>query len=76
MATTSEDVQPDDIQVEGGGRVDFLTRAEELAIFDKVAHERLGMSGNEFLQRLDAGEFDGDERWEIAYVHMLLPLAQ
>ena len=35
-----------------------LTREEARALFDARAREWMGMSGEEFLRRLDAGEFD------------------
>lgn len=34
-----------------------LTREETLEHFDAQARKRLGMSGEEFVRRLDAGEF-------------------
>lgn len=36
-----------------------LTREEGRAFFDREARRMLGISGDEFLRRLDAGEFDG-----------------
>ena len=35
-----------------------LSPEEEWAHFDAVARKRLGMTGEEFLRRLDAGEFN------------------
>ncbi len=52
-----------------------LTPEEARAIFEKVANEYLGISGQEFIRRWDAGEFDGDERYEVQRVSFLLPLA-
>ena len=40
------------------GAVRHLDAEEWRAFFDANARNRLGMSGEEFLRRLDAGEFD------------------
>jgi hypothetical protein len=37
----------------------WTTAAEDAAYFDEQSRKRLHMSGNEFLRRLDAGEWDG-----------------
>jgi hypothetical protein len=42
---------------EHGVEVIELTEAEGRALFDKRAREALGISGEEFLRRLDAGEY-------------------
>jgi hypothetical protein len=46
------------VDSEASPRIEVLTPAEERADFDATARTRLGMSGEEFLRRLDAGEFD------------------
>ena len=38
--------------------VQFATPEESRAHFDAMARELLGISGTEFLRRLDAGEYD------------------
>lgn len=38
--------------------VKVLTREEARAYFDAEARRMMGMSGEEFLRRLDSGEFD------------------
>lgn len=48
-------IQPPPRNIEG---VKELTAAEARTHFDAQARRRLGMSGEEFLRRLDAGEFD------------------
>lgn len=54
-----------------------LTPEEGRAIFDEAARRRLGMSGDEFIRRWEAGEFDeGPERLDVMHVAMLLPLVQ
>lgn len=36
----------------------YLSRQETIDFFDEQARARLGMSGEEFLRRLDAGEYN------------------
>ena len=54
-----------------------MTAEEGREMFDQVARRRLGMSGDEFIRRWDAGEFDGEpERLDVMDVAMLLPLVR
>ena len=46
---------PDPNELDAGRE---LTRAEARAIFDAQARKLLGISGEEFLRRWDAGEYD------------------
>jgi hypothetical protein len=39
-------------------QIQWLTDEEARAIFDEEARKVMGMSGEEFLRRYDAGEFD------------------
>jgi hypothetical protein len=50
-----------------------LTPEEARAYFDAQARRLLGMSGEDFLRRLDAGDFDDlvDEPGPIGYLEML-----
>lgn len=52
-----------------------LTRAEALAFFDAPVDAFLGISGEEFLRRLDAGEYadipDDAEHADIMYLATL-----
>lgn len=51
---------------------DLLEDAREL--FDEATQEHLGMSGEEFLRRWDAGEFaDDPDRPEVIEVAVLIP---
>lgn len=53
-----------------------LDEAESTAMFDRVAHREMGMSGEEFLRRWDAGEWDGvdlDSVDGLVDVWMMLP---
>ncbi len=53
------------------------TAAEGRAIFDEAARCHLGMSGDEFLRRWDAGEFaDDPDRPEVIDVAMMIPLVR
>lgn len=49
-----------------------LTREEGRALFDRHARELLGISGEEFLRRYDAGEFDECAE-EVVELRMLIP---
>jgi hypothetical protein len=59
--------------------VRFLSREEARELFDARARELMGMSGEEFLQRYDAGEFDEieDTPEDPGIIHLLMirPLA-
>ena len=59
------------------GQVHYLTPEEGRALFDRQAHRYLKMSGDEFIRRWDAGEFDDNpDRPEVMRVAMLLPLGR
>ncbi len=57
-----------------------LTPAEGRAFFDAKCRRELGMSGEEFLRRYDAGEFDGIDEDEfgrkVIRVEMSIPFAR
>ncbi len=59
--------------------VDVLSPEDGLAHFDRRARELLGMSGDEFLRRWDAGEFrappDAPEDRKLNRLVMLIPFA-
>jgi hypothetical protein len=59
--------------------VHFMTPEEALAFFDRKARETLGISGDEFLRRWDAGEYqpvpDTREGQKIGRLVMLFPCA-
>jgi hypothetical protein len=54
MALPHESVDHEESVADG---IIFLGGAESRAYFDTTARELLGMSGEEFLRRLDAGEW-------------------
>ncbi len=54
-----------------------LSYEQGTALLDAEARRRLGMSGDEFLRRWDAGEFtDLDSRPGLVAVWLLLPFAR
>jgi hypothetical protein len=58
----------------------FVTPEEGRAMFDAACRRELGMSGEEFLRRYDAGEFDGIEEDEfgrrVVELEMVIPFAK
>ena len=58
----------------------WLDADEARALFDKTARETVGMSGEEFLRRLDAGEWrdviDDDEYRNHLYLAMMRSFAE
>ena len=57
----------DDIQVME------LSREEGIKMFDRQARERLGMSGEEFLQKWEAGEIEDPDRNDVMMLVMMIP---
>ncbi|MGE0539327.1 MAG: hypothetical protein AB7R89_04030 [Dehalococcoidia bacterium] len=61
-------VQPDDESIE------MLDRREWLTLVDRAARRALGISGDEFISRWEAGEYsDPDRDPEVMRIVMLLP---
>jgi hypothetical protein len=56
MMVSLRNPQPDDDEATLPPLV-WLTPEESRRQFDELARDRVGMSGEEFLRRLDAGEF-------------------
>jgi hypothetical protein len=60
--------------------IDWLDAAEGRAFFDQQAHAQLGISGDEFLRRWDAGELaaqiDTPEWPAIRRLAALIPFAR
>lgn len=60
-----------------GGHVRYLTDDEARAVFDETARYYMGISGEEFLRRWDAGEWQDDpDHYPIMAVAFLMPLVQ
>ena len=58
-----------------GPEVEYVTREEGIAILDRQARKRLGMSGEEFVRRFQAGEIEDTDRSDVILVAMLIPFA-
>jgi hypothetical protein len=52
------------------------TQEEGRAMLDRAAQEVLGISGEEFLVRWDAGEYEDSDDPAITRVAMLIPFAR
>lgn len=74
MTTARERHDPQDEQP---GEVRELTSAESWALFDDAARHYLGISGEEFLRRWDAGAYAGPaEDTRVTTVAMLMPFVR
>lgn len=74
MRSNDKPITDEDITVPG---VHILTREEAWQIFDEQAREWLGLSGQEFLDAYDRGEFDDRAEDDRVYpMLMILPLAR
>ncbi len=54
----------------------ILTPEEARALFDRQARRYLGISGEGFLRRWDAGEVHWDDSPEVSRVAMLVPFGR
>ena len=52
-----------------------LSPEEGRALFDRNAREWLGISGEEFIRRWDAGEIEDPDRTDIVILQLMMPLA-
>lgn len=69
--------EPGDAQP--GVEVIELSRSEGLELFDRAARNAMGISGEEFLRRYDAGEYEcgsGNCSPEAFKLAMLIPFAR
>jgi hypothetical protein len=57
-------------------KVTTLTRAQAREILDRRARKELGISGDVFVRRWNAGKYSKRERPEVIRVAMLLPFAR
>jgi hypothetical protein len=53
-----------------------VSRKEGRAMLDRAAREVLNISGNEFLDRWDAGEYEDADDPAVTRVAMLIPFAR
>jgi len=60
--------------------IQFVTAEEGRALFDEQARKLVGISGEEFLRRWDAGEYrdaiDGPVHGALIHLYMLIPFAR
>ncbi len=54
-------VQAKSTDAELGGSLTYITREEALEFFDRMAQFTLKISGEEFVRRFNAGEYEGEE---------------
>lgn len=56
--------------------VDYISLSEGIELLDRQARKYLGMSGEEFMRRYEAGELDHDDYdFNVMRVSMLIPFA-
>lgn len=61
----------------GNGHVRFVNKTEARRSFDRVARRLLGISGTEFLRRLDAGAYpDPDDDPNVLHLALLAPFGR
>lgn len=75
----NDDHRREPLNLDGIPGIIQLTAEEGRALFDRKAREALGISGEEFLRRWDAGEYrpvpDTREGRKIGRLVMMLPFA-
>ena len=72
--------EPADAEEPTVPEVQVLPPEESRAFFDRQTRELVGMSGAEFLRRLDAGEFDdildSSDHPDLMYLALLSPFGR
>jgi len=53
-----------------------VTREQGRAMLDRAARDELGMSGDQFLSKWDAGDYDDTDDPAVTRVTMLIPFAR
>lgn len=53
-----------------------VTREQGRAMLDRAARDELGMSGDQFLARWDAGDYEDADDPAVTRVAMLIPFAR
>lgn len=73
-------VVPQQIADIDGDHIEWLTPADDVAFFDQQVRAIMGMSGEEFLRKLDSGELDrvleADDDRDLAYLVLLADLGR
>jgi len=65
-----------DTKSDAGIQVVEATRDEGRALLDRAARELLRISGDEFLEKWDAGDYEGADDPALTRVAMLIPFAR
>lgn len=56
--------------------VEEISASEGRELVDGLARDRFGISAEDFLSRLDAGEYDGVDDEDVIRLRMLAPFAR
>lgn len=56
--------------------VEEMSREDGAAMLHAMTCDRLGVSGPEFLERLDAGEYDDTDSEDVIRLRMMAPFAR
>jgi hypothetical protein len=59
-----------------GAVVEEMTAAESRAAFNAQVSDRLGISGLEFLERLDRGDYDQTDSEDVIRLRILAPFGR
>lgn len=65
-----------DTHVDALPEIEELTAEEGRTLLNGLTRDRLGISVEEFLRRLAAGEYDGTDDEEVLRLKMLAPFAE
>jgi hypothetical protein len=65
-----------DIKSDDEVEVVEVTREQGRAMLDRAARDELGMSGDQFLSKWDAGDYDDTDDPAVTRVTMLIPFAR
>lgn len=56
--------------------IEEMSREDGAAMLHGMTCDRLGISGSEFLERLDAGEYDDTDSEDVIRLRMMAPFAR
>lgn len=56
--------------------IHYISREESVRLFDELAQEYLGMSGEEFIRRYRAGEIEDPDRSDVVMLAIMIPFAE
>ena len=59
--------------IKGNDKNRMLNDEEWWELFDRAAHYYLNISGDEFVRKWKAGEFEGQDTSDVVAVYMLMP---